>query len=665
MKTSLQWLSDFLPGPALDAQKAADALTNAGLPVESIQRQGDDAVIDVEVTSNRGDCLCHLGVARELAALLDRPVHDLEINPQESDEPVSSAIGVRIDAAQLCPQYNARLIRGVKVGPSPAWMARRLEAVGIRPVNNVVDVTNYVMLEMGQPLHAFDFAGVGGGRIIVRTAKRGETLTTLDGRKRELTPDMLVIADADRPIALAGVMGGADTEVTDATADVLLESARFDPLSVRRTARALAMKSDSSYRFERGIDPTLPERASLRAAQLILQTAGGRLLKGSAKAGADQYAPRLLSLRLAQLKRIIGVELPVQEVIAAFTRLGLRPTADGDRIDVTVPSHRLDINAEIDLVEEAARLPGYDRIPTRPEISIRLVPPEPESITVATICNTLTGSGYFEAITFSFVSDALRSDFGASMLRADSSVRKADAALRPSLIPGLLEAVRFNETNGTAGAKLFEIGSTFEVDGAKAREQRRLAAVGGGDVRQVRGVVEALLAALDAQRTVHVTPHAHRGFAQGASGRVDWGEEPIGFIGKIDPAIAAKISLREAPVALELELAPLLAGHRRVPQLQPLPIFPPVRRDLSLIVADAVRFEKIDTMVRALNLSFLEAIEFVTTYRGKPLEPGSKSVTITLVFRSPNATLTSEEVETSVQKAVAAAKSQLDATLRA
>jgi phenylalanyl-tRNA synthetase beta chain len=355
----------------------------------------------------------------------------------------------------------------------------------------------------------------------------------------------------------------------------------------------------------------------------------------------------------------------VQEVIAAFTRLGLRPTAHGDRIDVTVPSHRLDINAEIDLVEEAARLMGYDRIPTRPEISIRLVPPEPESITVATICNTLAGSGYFEAITFSFVSDALRSDFGASMLRADSSVRKADAALRPSLIPGLLEAVRFNETTGTAGAKLFEIGSTFEVDGAKAREQRRLAAVGVGDVRQVRGVVEALLAALDARRMVRVTPHAHRGFAQGACGRVDWGDEPIGFIGKIDPAIAAKISLRESPVALELDLAPLLAGHRRVPQLQPLPSFPPVRRDLSLIVADAVRFEKIDTMVRGLNLPFLEAIEFVTAYRGKPLEPGSKSVTITLVFRSPNATLTSEQVETSVQKAVAAAKSQLGATLRA
>jgi phenylalanyl-tRNA synthetase beta chain len=425
------------------------------------------------------------------------------------------------------------------------------------------------------------------------------------------------------------------------------------------------MKSDSSYRFERGIDPTLPERAGLRAAQLILETAGGVLLEGAASAGTGSYAPRTLSLRLTQLKRIIGVELPVQEVITAFTRLGLWPALRGDRIDVTVPSHRLDINAEIDLVEEAARLLGYDRIPTRQEISIRLVPPDPHSITVATICDALTASGYFEAITFSFVSDALRSDFGASMLRADSSVRKTDAALRPSLIPGLLEAVRFNETNGTAGAKLFEIGTTFQADGPKPLEQRRLAAVGGGDVRQVRGVVEALLAALDAQRPVQVKPRARPGFAQNACGQVEWGDEPIGYIGKIDSAIAEKISLHEAPVAVELDLAPLLAGHRRVPQLRPLPTFPAVRRDLSLIVADAVRFEEIESLVRNVALPFLETIEFVTTYRGKPLESGAKSVTITLVFRSPVATLTSEQVEASVQTVVTAAKSRLGAILRA
>jgi phenylalanyl-tRNA synthetase beta chain len=664
MKTSLQWLSEFLPGPALDGQRAADALSNAGLPVESIEKVGDDTVIDVEVTSNRPDCLSHVGVARELAALLDRQLREPTVAVEESDEPVDSVVNVRIDAPQLCSQYIARIIRGIRIGPSPDWIAKRLEAIGIRPINNVVDVTNYVMMEMGQPLHAFDLAHVGGGRVIIRTAKRGEVMTTLDGRQRPLTPATLVIADAERPIALAGVMGGADSEVTDRTTDVLLESAIFDPLCIRRTTRALALKSDSSYRFERGIDPTLPDRAALRAAQLILQTAGGRLLKGIARAGMEAPAPRSLSLRLARLRRIVGIELPPDEVLAAFTRLGLRPQRRGDQIDVTVPSHRMDIVAEIDLVEEAARMLGYDRIPTRPEISIRLVPPDPESTTISAICGMLAGAGYFEAITFSFVSDTLRSDFGGSMLRADSSVRKADAALRSSLIPGLLEAVRFNESNGTADAKLFEIGATFAADGPKPSEQRRLAAVGGADVRHIRGVVEALLGELDSQRVVRVVPDTQRGFAPDVCGRIEWDGQSIGYLGKIDPAVAAKISLRHTPVAMELELAPLLAGHRRLPQLQPLPNFPAVRRDLSLIVADALRFEKIESLLHGLELPFLEGIDFVTTYRGKPLDAGSKSVTITLVFRNPTATLTSEQVEPSVQKAVDAARTQLGATLR-
>ena len=269
MKISLEWLNtDFFPSGALDANTIAEALTNAGFPVESIESHGSDTIIDVEITSNRGDCLSHAGIARELAAILNLPITKKPIpRPAESNEPASSAVRVRIDAApELCPHYTARLIRGVKIAPSPPFIARRLEAIGVRPINNVVDVTNYVMFELGQPLHAFDFAKISGGQIIVRNAARGETILSIDGRKRELVPSMLVIADAQRPVALAGVMGGSDSEVTESTIDVLLESARFDALSVRRTARALTMKSDSSYRFERGIDPTLPARASMRAA---------------------------------------------------------------------------------------------------------------------------------------------------------------------------------------------------------------------------------------------------------------------------------------------------------------------------------------------------------------------------------------------------------------
>jgi phenylalanyl-tRNA synthetase beta chain len=424
------------------------------------------------------------------------------------------------------------------------------------------------------------------------------------------------------------------------------------------------MKSESSYRFERGIDPTLPARASLRAAELILQTAGGQLAPGFIQAGSDSAKKKTLSLRLSQIRRILGVVFPAAEIRAAFDRLSLSPVIVDDRIDVTVPSHRLDINEEIDLVEEAARVLGYDRIPTREEISIRLAPPDRDWITHEAICSLLVGGGYFEAITFSFVSDSLRNDFGPSPFRADAAVKKADAALRPSLLPGLLQAVRFNEASGNAGTRLFEIGSIFPAgEGAKMHEHRAVAWV-GGDLRHVRGVVEAMLGRLDADRTVKVIPDSHPGFAKGAVGRVVWGDESIGFLGQIDRGVADKLSLRDLPAAAELQLSPLLTGSRHVPQLRPLARFPAVRRDISLIVPESLRFEKIESLVRTLNLEFLESIDFVTTYRGKPLDAGSKSVTITLVFRSPSATLTSEQVEASVQKAVEAAKQQLSATLR-
>ncbi|MGH7214768.1 MAG: phenylalanine--tRNA ligase subunit beta, partial [Tepidisphaeraceae bacterium] len=520
MKTSLEWLRDFLPGPS-DAQAFADALTHGGLPVEVIEQHGDDSVLDVEVTSNRGDCLCQVGVARELAALLNREFKSVSLSSQESLTPVSSATSVQIESPQLCPHYTARIIRGVKIGPSPAWMARRLEAVGLRPINNVVDVTNYVMFEMGQPLHAFDFDRLAGRRIIVRTARPGEKLVSIDSHERALAGDMLVIADAERPVALAGVMGGRDSEVSKRTVNVLLESARFDPLSVRRTARALAMKSDSSYRFERGIDPMLPERASLRAAQLILETAGGELLAGVARAGQAGYQPKLLTLRAEKLRKVLGVELGSEQILDALTRLQLSPTRDANGVyEVKIPSWRLDLNIEVDLVEEVARVVGYDKIPVRDEISIRLTPPDATSRTTETVRSTFIAAGYFEAVTYTFVTDALAAAFvppeAKGLPRADATVRKADAQLRPSLLPGLLEAVRRNETVGNAAARLFEIGPAFWYETAnELTEVRRLALVGGADVREVRGVVESLLTKLDKERDVQVIPDRRPGYAPG------------------------------------------------------------------------------------------------------------------------------------------------------
>jgi phenylalanyl-tRNA synthetase beta chain len=677
MNTSLQWLTDFLPGAKLDAQAAGEALTRGGLPVEHFEQRGDgDVMLDVEVTSNRSDCLSHVGVARELAALRSLRFHDVEPVAAEAATPATSVTSVRIDVTNRCPHYTARVIRNVKIGPSPDWMVKRLEAVGLRSINNVVDATNYVMFELGQPLHAFDFDRLSGRKIIVREARAGETITSIDGHERKLTPGMLVIADAEKPVALAGVMGGLHSEVSTQTTNLLLESARFDPLSVRRTARALAMKSDSSYRFERGVDPTLARRASLRAAQLILETAGGELLAGVAEAGSDKIQPRRVTLRLERMRRLLGTDIAADEALDALQRLQFAPQlqdgggAGAGAIAVTVPSwRRQDITMETDLIEEVARVVGYDRIPVRDTISIIVAPPSPEAQAMEKLRTALVAAGYFEAVTFTFVSDALAGDFLAAgfagLPRADAAVRKADARLRPSLLPGLLEAVRRNEANGALGAKLFETGPAFGVDAAgQIHESRKLALVGDEDLRATRGAVEALLERLDATRKVRVVPDIRAGFAAGAAGRVEWGGQPIGSLGRIDPKVAEKLSLRAVPTAAELDLPALIAHTQHVPQLRPLPRFPAVTRDLSVVMSEATRYDALENVVRGLNLPNLETVQYVTTYRGKQVEKGQKVVTITLGFRSPTATLTSEQVEGAVQQVVDAAQRELGATLR-
>jgi phenylalanyl-tRNA synthetase beta chain len=670
MKISMEWLGEFLPG-ALDAQTCADLLTNAGFPVENIEKVGQDTVLDVEVTSNRGDCLCHIGVARELSALLDRPLKETARKSEEKEQQTEgkAAASIRIDAPDLCPHYTARILKGVSVRPSPDWMVRRLEAVGLRAINNIVDVTNYVLFEMGQPLHAFDFSKLQGAAIVVRRAKEGEKLTSIDGHERTLTPQMLVIADAGRPVALAGVMGGLESEVGENTHDILLESARFDSLSVRKTARALAMGSDSSYRFERGIDPTLPTRASQRAVQLILQTAGGEMSGGIIEAGSDGYTPKTLTLRLDKLRQVLGIDLPEKEVMGALARLQLTPVADRGAIRVTVPSWRLDLNLEIDLVEEVARIVGYDRIPVRDEISIRLTPPRPQQRTIETIRSALVAGGYYEAVTFSFVADVLADDFAPphadALARADERVRTADARLRPSLLPGLLEAIRRNENAGTLGAKLFEIGGTFWHDSAgNVDERRRLALAGDADLRTLRGAVEHLLGSLDESRAVRIVPEHHKGFEKGAGGRIQWGGHDIGVLGIIDRSVAEKLSLHQPVAAAEIELPQLLSGARAIPQLRLLARFPSVRRDLSLIVAEKTRYEEIETLIHGVNPANLEDLAYIETYRGKPLENGTKSVTLSLIFRSPDETLTSEKVESAVSRVIQAAQEKLGATLR-
>jgi len=353
-------------------------------------------------------------------------------------------------------------------------------------------------------------------------------------------------------------------------------------------------------------------------------------------------------------------------VVAALQRLQLAPKLSDDAVAVTVPSWRLDLNIEVDLIEEVARVIGYDQVPVRDTVSIRLTPPEPWQRAMESIRETLVAAGYFEAVTFSFVSDALAGDFvpaaAQSLPRADAAVRKSDARLRPSLLPGLLEAVRHNETNGTPEAKLFETGATFWNTADGVDERRRVGLVGSSELREVRGAVEAILQRLDRTRELKVIPDQRRGYATCA--RIEWGGETIGHVGRVDRAIVDKLGLHHTPAAAELELAPLLAGAQLVPQLKPLPRFPSIRRDLSLILGESTRYEQVESLIRTLGPEHLEDLEYVTTYRGKPLEKGQKSVTTTLIFRSATATLTSDQVEPAVQRVINAAKQQLGATLR-
>jgi len=670
MKISLEWLSDFVDGP-LDGEVIAEALTGAGFPIESIETVAGDTVFDVEVTSNRGDCLCYLGMAREVAALLQRPLKQpagMATAGSAVSQSGAAEISVAIESP-ACFYYTGRVIQNVKIGPSPQWMIRRLTAIGVRPISNVVDVTNYVMFEMGQPLHAFDMAHIGGGKIIVRQARPGEKLTSIDGHERELSGSMLVIADATRPIALAGVMGGRDSEVTDSTHAVVLESARFDPMSVRSTARALQMRSDSSYRFERGIDPTQADAAGRRAADLIAQIAGGVLAGDVAADGKGNSAEKVtIELRPDKIRGVLGIDVPLEQAEGILRRLGFVVSRSAGGLSVNVPSWRADVRVAVDLVEEIARMMGYDKIPVREEISIRVVPPSPSTKAVDAIRDALAGAGYFEAITFSFVSDVLAEDFtphGAKLARVESVTRKADARLRPSVIPGLLESLARNEKNGTADAKLFEIGATFvgEADDS-VTEKVVVGLAGGEDFGELRGAIEMLLGRLDRLRGVKVIADERTGFAAGACGRIEWGDRAVGYLGRISRRVAEKVSLRSAPMAAELDLAELLAGARDVPKLAALPRFPAIVRDVALVVDEALAYEKLAELVAGLSLENLETMTHVSTYRGKPIPAGKKSVAVALAFRSPTGTLLAEQVEPLVQRVVEAAAARLAAARR-
>ncbi|MGC4002168.1 MAG: phenylalanine--tRNA ligase subunit beta [Pirellulales bacterium] len=669
----LSWsqLADYV---SLDCshEEFARRMMLAGMNHEESHAVGNDVCVDLEITSNRPDCLGQIGLAREAAVLWKTALKLPATAPKSGTTKTATLAKLTVAEPQLCPRYIARVIRGVKVGASPAWLVERLTTIGIAPVNNVVDITNYVLMECGQPLHAFDLKQLAGPEIVVRRAKKGETLQAINHKTYELTESMLVIADRDHPVALAGVMGGASTEVDATTTDLLIEAAEFDPSNVRATARALALHSDSSYRFERGLDPAGVDWASRRCCELILQLCGGEVAAEPLDVGASAAALSPVTLRFAQLERIIGIPYPTESVREILSALGLKETAcDATSITVVPPSWRRDLTREIDLIEEVARVYGYDAIPED-----RAVPLVPSARTrrdrvLGKLRTALVGCGFDEAMTLSAVDEAASAAFSpwtdAEPLRASTPVLRRADRLRRSLVPSLLQVRRNNEALSNPRIELFETAKVYwPSENALPVEETMLALSSGGDYFALKGVVEALVAALSPHTRVTCKPYKSELFAAGRGAEVFLGEERLGYLGEVSKKGLQKFELRGATTVAELRIDALDAIAELIPQAHDLSQFPPVSRDVNLIVDEAIRWEDVERTVLTHAGPQLERLTYLDTYRNpERLGAGKKSLLFSLLLRGQQETLTSAAADTVRDTVLAACNQAHGGILRA
>ncbi|MFI5460647.1 MAG: phenylalanine--tRNA ligase subunit beta [Isosphaerales bacterium] len=670
MIVSWNWLTDYL---RLDmpVDVLTERLALAGLNLESISDVGGDIAIDLEVTSNRPDCLGHLGVAREISVLYEKMLRVPDPRPVTAGPPIETRTSVAVEDRALCPRFTARVVSGVKVGESPWWLRKRLETIGVRPISNIVDVTNYVMFECGQPLHAYDLDRLALHRLVVRRARMGETLTAINNRVYELYPDMLVIADGARPVGLAGVMGGAETEIGSGTTHVLIEAAQFDAITVRRTSRALALFSPSSFRFERPLDPERTEWASRRAAELILDVAGGTLHPGVIDLGLPPADRPPIVLRLGQIERILGISIDRATAARILTSLGLEPIAQDDRsLTVRPPSWRSDLEREIDLIEEVARIHGYHHIPEDWAVPLTSATRGARERVESAVRHLLAGAGFDEAVTFSLVDDRLgapvRPGPASSPLRVDHQSRKRETALRQSLVPSLLAVRLHNEAHGQFDAELFEIANVYVPRPGQVMpaEPARLALVSGRDFRGLKGTVEALLDGVHATAPLRARPVEIPLFAPGRAAELLLGETHLGYLGEIDQAQLSLFELREKCAAVELEFDVLLDRADLVARNRPLPPFPAVVRDLSLVVARALPWSELCEAVIGAAGPTLETVQYEDTFRGGNIAEGDESVHFSMVFRHPERTLTGEEVECAVKAVVEACEARFHSVLR-
>jgi phenylalanyl-tRNA synthetase beta chain len=666
MFISYEWLRE-LTDTGLRPQELRERLTMVGLAIDAVESHGADSVLDVEVPSNRPDCLSHVGIAREVAVIANGQVTFPSGQPPKTEGKSAELTSVEIKDLDLCPRYAARVVRGVKIGPSPDWLVKRLEAIGQRPINNVADITNYVLHEVGQPLHAFDFQKLSGRRIVVRRASPGEKLRTLDGFDRELTEEMLVIADAEKPVALAGIMGGEDSEISTSTTDVLIESAYFDPNSVRRTARRLGMDTEASRRFERGADRENVVRAQQRCVELICELAGGVATEDTVDVYPQRFVPRVVSFRAERVKSLTSLSVESVEMIRILNGLGFKTdsTPDG-QLSFEVPSWRVDVEQEDDLVEEVARHTGYEKIGS--ELPPSNIPGEyqPSEMKQRSLRRALNACGFDEAITFSFGAreeqiDLIPSLQGQAQTELRNPIIEGASWMRPSLLPGLLNSLRHNFNHGIRDVRLFEIGRVFGVsqDGELPEEPLALGMIATGaaieenkaqaerelDFFDLKGALEAGVDWMNLSPLVFTNTTAkHLRAGQAAVIKRSDGVE-IGTIGRLAEAVASAYKFRQPVYVVELDLGSLLSGAERGLQYSPLPRYPSVMRDLSLLLNRTVPLDEILSAVRNQHVADCRNVVLVGTFSGANIPATKRSVTLRLEYRSDERTLRDEEVE--------------------
>jgi phenylalanyl-tRNA synthetase beta chain len=643
----------------------------------------DDKVLELGLTPNRSDCLSMIGVAYEVAAILGREVKLSSIESHPSSEKASDYIKVSVEAAEDNPLYVAKVIKNVKIGPSPLWMQGRLMAAGIRPHNNVVDITNYVLLEYGQPLHAFDYDRLGSKEIVVRRAKDGEVIETLDDVKRELTSDHLVITNGTVPVALAGVMGGANSEVRADTTTVLLESAYFKGATVRKASKDHGLRSEASARFEKGVDPNRVRAAAERAADLMVKYAGGEVLEGTVEADQLHVEPAVVSVTLEKINRVLGTELSMEQVEDIFARLQFETSTDHGRITVTVPTRRGDITIEEDLIEEVARLYGYDNLPKTLPISAST----PGKLTDyqqkrRIVRRFLEGAGLYQAVTYSLTSEEKADQYALEKrepIKLSMPMSEDRSRLRLSIVPQLLEVLKYNLARQIDSVAVYEIGSVFLANSSDELPEERehvAAAVTGlwhvhswqGEKKPVdffvlKGILEGLFARLGLENDIEFRKAIAEGMHPGRTAEVYLKGNRVGFIGQIHPNVQKEMDLKETYV-FELSLKSILEAETAPLHYEPIPRFPSITRDIALVVEKEKTAGELENIIKNAGGNLLKEVQVFDLYEGEHMEPGKKSIAFSLKYYDPERTLTDEDVNKAHEKVLQAVKEQAGAVLR-